>query len=132
MHEILNPKHRRVLINGFSSLLRIRMASRHSIKLFQFNKKFCQTAGIFVRRSNQSRCTFLVVKLALVICMAQYAIATAAFIVYDAKSMDEYTATIFILLSAINTASDYSFTVCKMEHISKFTENCEALIEKSE
>lgn len=107
------------------------MAGR-SIKLFQFNQEFCQTIGIELPQSNRNRYKRKAINLILIVCLVQYATATAGFLVYDAKSMGEYSVTFFAMICIIEALIDYLIIIWKLEDISKFIENCEKLIGKSE
>lgn len=107
------------------------MAGRNSIKLFEFNQIYCHNVGIQLPKSTEDRCKLIAMHLIFVVCLAQYAIASVGFLVYDAKSMGECTAAIFMLISIINTTFVYFITISKLEEIWKFTEHCERFIEKS-
>lgn len=100
-----------------------------SIKLFQFNQKFCQTMGIKLSRSNKNRYVFEHV--IFVIFETLFAITLVAFLLYDAESMGEYGATFFTLITIMLAFVIYFVMVWKIQNIMKFTENCERFIEKS-
>lgn len=104
----------------------------NSMKLFQFNRNYSKLMGICVPQSKQRRCKCIAVKLCIVICAAQFVMATAAFIVYDAKSMSDYSQTIFILFCTIHTVSAYFITISKATDILQFTKMCKTFIAKRE
>lgn len=107
------------------------MDGRNLIKLFQFNQKYCETIGIRLLASNQSHYRLNSKNLILIFFVVQFAIASAAFVVYDAESMGEYGVTFFVFIATVISMVDYSITIWKREFISTFTENCEVFIEKS-
>lgn len=111
--------------------LSVKMAGPNTIKLFQFNQKFCQTIGIQPPQATQNRFEFNTINVIFIICMAQFAMALTAFTLYDANSMDAYGATFVALVCVIEGFGLYSLTIRKMEDILRFTEHCEQFIEKS-
>lgn len=99
------------------------------IKLFQFNRKYCQAAGIVL--PNQNHFTFNSINLVVVICLVQLGLASVAFLLYDAQSMQEYGATFYGLSCIIEGFLAYFITIWKIKEIFEFTENCETFIGKS-
>lgn len=65
------------------------------------------------------------------ICVAQFAMTSAAYLFYDANSMDEYGSVCFVLNTGIACMVIYLIMVWKAEDMLKFHENCEEFIEKS-
>lgn len=102
-----------------------------TIKMFQFNQKFCQIIGIKLPKTNGNRYTFEPVHLIFVICLTLFAMTLLAFLVYDAKSMVEYGIIFLMLITIILTLVVYFITIWRMKDILKFTENCETFIERS-
>lgn len=107
------------------------MASSNSIQLFQFIKKFGQTIGICTPRSNRNRYALNSKNWIFAIFTAQYAMATVAFIVYDAKSVVELGIALVQLNNTIISMLVYFIINWKMDDILKFCESCERFIEKS-
>lgn len=99
-----------------------------SIKLFEFNRKFSHLIGI---RLPQNRSMLNAKNVILVICLSQFVIALVGFLVYDAKSMGEYSAAFFPFVSGIEALSAYVITIWEFGNILKFIENCEKFIEMS-
>lgn len=95
-----------------------------SIKQFQFNQSFCQHVGI---KSAQ----FNAINAIAVIFVAQATMASIAFLVYDAKSMVEYGAIFFYIITIVEAMDVYFIMLRKLEETRKFIENCEGFIEKS-
>lgn len=108
------------------------MTGHNSIKLFRFNQKCSQTLGIYVSQSNSNRYTVNAKNVTFVISLTQFAIALAAFIVYDATSMGEYGVIFFELIGVIQAMVAYFNTLWELDSISQFTKTCEQFIEKSE
>lgn len=106
----------------------IKMAGGNSMKLFQFNRKYCQTIGIKSPQSN----TFNAINWIFVVCVAQFALTSAAFMLFDANSMGEYGVTFVAVVCAVEAMAIYTIIIWKLEDISKFIEKCEAFIEDSE
>lgn len=102
-----------------------------SIKLFQFNKRFCQTIGIFVPQTDYDRSIKTSKNVIFVVCVVQFALASIAFLLYDAKSMGEFGEIFFMVICSIEAMCSYFINVWNFEDILKFIENCEAFIEKS-
>lgn len=98
-----------------------------SVKLFQFNQKYCQSIGIELPNSNENRYTFSVILIFVTI----FAMALFGYLVYGAQSMAEYGIVFFVLINNIFGTATYYITIWKMKDISKFTQNCEQFIEKS-
>lgn len=107
------------------------MACVDSIKLFQFNQKYCELIGIKLPRSNQQHTALNCKNFIFIICSTQLAIALFGFLLTDAKSMDEYAVIFFTLTDLIQTMVAYFVLIWKLENVSKFIENCEQFIEKS-
>lgn len=106
------------------------MVGINSIKLFQFQKAFCQTMGIFVPQSNNYKLN--AIDSIVMISLGQLMIALMAYILYDAQSMGEYNA-VFMVLNDIGAAYIVLFiTNWKLADILTFIENCEVFSEQSE
>lgn len=114
-----------------SKLPYIKMAGRNSIKLFQFNQKYCEAIGIFLPRSNYTRYKLIVLNLIFIFSSAEFAMTSAAFLVYDATSMGEYGITFLILIGIMKAVVDYYAILWKLADFFKFIESCEAFIGKS-
>lgn len=108
------------------------MAGGNPIKLFQLNQKYCRTFRIFVPQTNQNRLTNDTIKCMYLICLAQFGMASVAFLLYDANSMGDYGAAFFTLNDLIETAIAFAFTNWKIADILQFIANCEGFIEKRE
>lgn len=96
-------------------------------KLFEFNQRFCQTFGISRNRNNTIEPKHLI----FVIFEAIFVISLFGFLSYNANSMGEYGMTFYVLISIILALAFYFITLWRIADILKFTENCEAFIEKS-
>lgn len=70
----------------------ITMAGGNSVKLFRFIQNRCQKFGFKLNQTNADRNVFNAIKSIFILCLAQFAVTSVAFLVYDAKSMSEYTA----------------------------------------
>lgn len=105
------------------------MAGRSSTKLFQFNQKYCEAIGI---KSAPNRHTLNSKHLIFVVFSLQFAFTIATFLVTDAKSMGEYGTGFFTLITIAEATVAHFLTLWEVGEISKFTENCEKFIEKSE
>lgn len=102
-----------------------------SIKLFQFNQKYCQMVGIKAPKTIDNRNKLELKQLIFAIFAILFEIELLAFLVNDAESMGEYGITIYFLCTALLALFDHSMLIWTMEDILKFTEYCEAFIEKS-
>lgn len=107
------------------------MAGRKSIKLFQFHQKVCQTIGIYTTGLNEKRYQLISIRLICVISLIQLAMATAAFLSYDAKSMGEFGIGFYALITTIHGMIAYMIVISKMDDVLKYVKNCEEFIEKS-
>lgn len=67
----------------------------------------------------------------LIVC-AEYLLTTAAFLVFEAKSIFEYGFVFYMLITAINTTSIYLIFVWQSANTYKFIENFEGFLERSE
>lgn len=102
-----------------------------SVKLFQFNPKYCETIGINLPESNESRYLYKVKRVIYVIFEASFWIPSLAFLLADAELMEDYGMTFFNLITITFTWAMYFMTSWKMDDISEFIEKCEAFIQKS-
>lgn len=100
-----------------------------SIRFLQFVQKFYQIIG--VGRNQAPHSTRSTQKFFL-IGSAQSMFTTAAFLMYEATSIFNYGYAFYILISIINSATIYVVFIWRSENTSKFIENCERFIEKSE
>lgn len=100
-----------------------------SIKIFQFVQKCNQTFGIY---SNQKCDSFNSTKIVILISFALFMLTTAAFLLFKAKSMFEYGFVFFLLATVTNATAIYLIFICTSRNASKFIENCERFIGKSE
>lgn len=107
------------------------MTGGNSIRLFQRMQQYCQTIGIPMLHTNQNRHSLNTKNFIFAICLAQGAMASAAFLVSDAKSMSEYGATFFSLICVIKATLDYFILNWKLDDVLKFIKTCERFIEKS-
>lgn len=64
--------------------------------------------------------------------MVQFALTTAAFLLYDARFMGDYGITFVALISTIESMIAYLITIWKVADIQKFTIRCEEFIKNSE
>lgn len=78
-----------------------------SIQLFQFVQRFHQTIGIYPCQSNQKQHPINWTQAIFSICSAQSMLTTAAFLVFEAKSMFECGLVFFILITMINAIVIY-------------------------
>lgn len=106
------------------------MVCGSSVRLFQLNQKYCQMIAIKLPQSKQNR--YNSINLIYAISATPYAVALAAFLLYDAKSMSEYGAAFVALLTEIESMLIYFTLLWKLEDTLRYIENCEAFIEKSE
>lgn len=108
------------------------MASHNSIKLFEFNQKYCQIIGIRSVQSNQMRAQKLNAMNWIYISFAtQYVTASAAFLLFDAKSLRDYGITFVAMITTISAMVDYFILMWKMGNFLNFIEMCERFIETS-
>lgn len=63
--------------------------------------------------------------------LGQFLSATAAFLVFDAKSMFNYGFVFFALVTITNSIVVYSIVVWKSQNTLKFIKNCEGFIKNS-
>lgn len=113
-----------------SITLHLNMAGR-SIKLFQFNQKYCKTIGIQLPETNRKGCKYNWINLGFFICSIEFFITSSAYLLYDANSMAEYGIVFFVLTTVIECMVAYLISILKVKEISEFIENCEDFIEKS-
>lgn len=102
-----------------------------SIKLFEFNQKYCQAIGIELQRSNRNRYSSNLKNAIFVFFVAQFAAAALAFMFYDAKTIGQYGVPFFALLWSIEALVAYFITIWKLKEFAEFTKYCEEFIEKS-
>lgn len=108
------------------------MAGASSIKLFEFNQKYCQTIGIRLPKPNRkSQFPSNAKNVFYVASWVQFSIALVAYLLLDAKHNVEYGIAFYTLISIIESMVAYFITLWKLEDISKFTKTCEAFIERS-
>lgn len=71
-----------------------KMADEKSIKLFQFNRNFCQAFGLRVPRTKTERYKIKAIQVLFVIALVQFAMTTAAFFIFSATTMGEFSITV--------------------------------------
>lgn len=107
-----------------------------SIKLFAFYKKYNQVIGTDSspppNQNHQHQTLDAAKPIIVAICLGQFFISTAAFVLFEAKTIYDYGITFFAILSMILTIFTYLIPFVQMRRILKFIENCEKFIEKSE
>lgn len=106
-----------------------------SIQLFQFVRKFHQTIGIRLSQSNQNQKQSSIISARAIIffiCTAQLILTTVAYLVFEAKSMLEFGFTFYMVITEVNCVVIYAIFIWQSKNTSKFIENCEVFIEKSE
>lgn len=118
--------------NDISLSLCIKMVGSKSVKLFRFIQKCCHAIGIKSHRSHHDEINYNSTKSVFLGCLAQFAVTSMAFLVYDAQSMSEYSSIFYGLISTLKATIDFFILTWRLEEIAKFIENCEAFIEKSE
>lgn len=102
----------------------------NSIKFLQFFQKFHQILGIFPPQSVENQRSTDFTKIISLIFCAQFMFTTAAFFVFEAKSMLDYFA-FFIIISVITSIFIYLIFIWQSQNTLKFIGNCEEFIEKS-
>lgn len=115
--------------SAVSSVLVVNMAG--SIKIFQLFRKCHQTIGIHPPQPNQKQPLINWIKWIFVICLAQLMFATAAFMVFEAKSMFDYGLAFLLSIAIINSLVVYLIFIWQTENIVKFIGNCEDFIVES-
>lgn len=101
-----------------------------SIELFQYNRNYCEAIGIKLPASHQNRFKFSAVNLIFIVCTTELIVVVSAFLLYDATSLDEFGVNWCALICITLGLFNYFIFIWKMEDILKFTECCEAFIEK--
>lgn len=107
------------------------MAGRNSLELFQFPQKVCQTIGIDTTGSNEKRFQLISMQSFCIISLIQLAMATAAFLAYDAKLMAEFGIGFYVLITTIHGIITYMTVVSKTDDILNYVNNCKRFIENS-
>lgn len=103
------------------------MAGGNSIKLFQFNQKYCQKAGIHQIRHGLNTKNWI-----FVTCMTQFFVALLLFLLSGDRSIGEYGSACFTLISVFESVTNYFILTWQMEEFLKFIAICEEFIAKSE
>lgn len=107
------------------------MAGGSTVKLFQFNQNYCQRVGICAKRSNPNPKSTKRINLIFITVSAQFALASLAFLVYDAKTMGEHCIAFYTFICITEALTAYSILIWKVDEMANFIANCEAFIEKS-
>lgn len=118
--------------NWVSLSLAINMAGNDKIKFFQFIQKIYQEIGIHPRRSNQKRNAINWKKWLNLFCLAQFFITSAAYLLFDAKSMIEYGMAFFTCATVVASTIIYLVLFWQMKNTLDYIERCERFVEKSE
>lgn len=111
------------------------MADGNSIELFQFTHNFCSKICISVPQSDQNQNyihNYKFKNLIYPICITQFAMALIAYIAYGKGSLGQICASFLILTMVVIVGITYIINFVQLQDISKFIENCEEFIEKSE
>lgn len=101
------------------------------IKLFQFIQKCHQTIGISPFRPNQKQRLTNLIQTILLISLAQFMLTTAAFALFDAKSMFEYGFAFYSFVTMINCIAIYLILIWQSQNTLEFIKSGEAFIAKS-
>lgn len=102
-----------------------------TIKLFQFIQKFHKIIGIYPSQAKRKQCPINLTQTIFLICSAQIMFTSAAFSVFEAKSMIDYGFGFYMLISIINIIVIYLVFIWQSQNTLKFIETCEEFIEKS-
>lgn len=103
-----------------------------SIRFLQFVQKFYRIIGIDPSQRGQNQRSTNSTQKFFLIGSAQSMFTTAAFLMFEATSIFNYGYAFYILISIINSATIYVIFILRSGNTSKFIENCERFIAKSE
>lgn len=102
-----------------------------SIELFQFIRRVYQIVGIIPSYSNPKWFLIESRKMIFLLGLTQYLISTAAYLIFEAKSMIEYAISFLFLIFVIDSVILYVIHIGQIENILKFIGNCEQFIKSS-
>lgn len=106
-----------------SSITFVIMAN--TLKLFQFFQKFNQTVGIQPAQQHWPSERIVLLSSASLI------ISSFGFLMFDAKSLFDYTFGTFTMFTQLSVIIIYILFIQQSEHLLKSIEKCEEFIEKS-
>lgn len=110
--------------NSISFVLIVVMAG-DKIRIFSSVQKFYQMMGISPLNKNSLKNTFLVISL------IQLCSSTGCFILFEAKSIDEFGFAFYVFITTLTQLGHLLINTNKIRKITELIESYEAFIEKS-
>lgn len=101
------------------------------VKLFQFAQQCQEIFGIYSSQLSQRYFSTSSTRAIIKFFCAQLFFTTAAFFVFEAKSMFDYGFSFSMAIAAANGFAVYIIFIWQSENTLKFIGNCEGFIEKS-
>lgn len=102
-----------------------------AIRFFQFNRKLYERVGI-CPRPNTWFGSYNLRNSMMLLCLSMMLMASTAFLLFQANSMQEYGAAFYVSVSELANIVCIMVTIPKMASIFSLMEKCEEFVEKGQ